>query len=68
MGLIAEPLLACGAVLVGFTSIDGYTFDESKGVENDQFIGLSLDEDNQSDLTEERIEAWVDQLKVEFGL
>ncbi len=68
MGLLAEPLRASGAELVGFTSVDDYSFDESRAVENDQFIGLSLDEDNQSDLTEDRIKAWVGQLRSEFGL
>ena len=27
----------------------------------------ALDEDNQSDLTQERIKSWVNQLKQEFG-
>ena len=29
----------------------------------DKFVGLILDEDNQSDLTDERIENWVNEIK-----
>jgi hypothetical protein len=41
---------------------------ESKAVKNEKFVGLAIDEDNQSDLTPERVKAWVVQLKKEFGL
>jgi flavodoxin I len=37
-------------------------------VKNGKFVGLALDEDNQSDLTDERIKAWVTALKKEFAL
>ena len=30
------------------------------------FLGLALDEVNQSELTDERIDAWVEQIKKEF--
>ena len=58
----------CGAELVGFTPTDGYDFTESLGVENGQFMGLALDDDNQAKLTDERIRAWVQQLIREFNL
>jgi hypothetical protein len=32
-----------------------------------KFIGLAIDEDNQSDLTDERVKAWVAQIKKEFA-
>ena len=32
------------------------------------FVGLALDEDNQSDLTDERIQKWVALVKGEFGV
>jgi flavodoxin I len=31
-------------------------------------VGLALDEDNQSDLTDERVKTWVAQVKGEFGI
>jgi flavodoxin I len=30
-----------------------------------QFVGLACDEDNQPDLSEERVNAWIDQIKGE---
>lgn len=53
--------------VVGFTSTDGYTFEGSRSVENGKFVGLILDEDNQDDLTDGRIEAWVNQIKGELS-
>jgi flavodoxin I len=46
----------------------GYDFNKSKALRDDKFIGLALDEDNQSDLTDSRIKQWVTQLKKEFGV
>ena len=51
------------ADVVGFVSTDGYTFDDSEGVEGDHFVGLALDEDNEYDKTDERIASWVSGLK-----
>lgn len=35
----------------------------SQGLADDEFVGLALDEDNEGDLTDDRITAWVDTLK-----
>lgn len=58
---------AKGGKLIGQTSTDGYTFDDSKAVDGDRFVGLAIDEDNQDDLTEERIDSWVNQIKSNFA-
>ena len=58
----------CGAELVGFTATDGYDFSYSEGVEDGQFMGLALDDDFQAHLTQDRIQAWVEQLIHEFHL
>lgn len=68
MGILESKISELGGKTVGYWSTDGYDFNESKGVKNDKFVGLALDEDNQADLTDERISAWVKQLKEEFGL
>ncbi|MFH7029988.1 MAG: flavodoxin FldA [Heteroscytonema crispum UTEX LB 1556] len=68
MGILEEKISERGGKTVGYTSTDGYDFSESKAVRNGKFCGLALDEDNQSDLTNERVKAWVAQLKKEFGL
>jgi flavodoxin I len=54
------------ANVVGFTSTDGYEFDESLAVIDEQFVGLVLDEDNQSELTKDRIESWVKDIEQYF--
>ncbi|MCG3719261.1 flavodoxin, partial [Aliarcobacter butzleri] len=50
----------------GFTSTEGYYHDGSKAQIDDKFVGLVIDEDNQSDLTDERIENWVNNIKSEI--
>ncbi|MEE4257513.1 MAG: flavodoxin [Bacteroidales bacterium] len=54
--------------IVGSWPLDGYVFRESAAQKNGKFIGLAIDKENQSGLTDERLEAWVEQLKKEFGL
>ena len=68
MGILEEKISSLGGKTVGHWPIDGYDFTESKAVKNGTFVGLPLDEDNQSDLTDQRIKAWVAQLKPAFGL
>ncbi len=68
IGILGREFEAVGAELVGFTSTDGFEFDYSVGVEGGVFLGLAIDEDNQSELTPERITDWVLQLLEEFAL
>ncbi|MDB9313978.1 flavodoxin FldA [Spirulina sp. CS-785/01] len=68
IGILEEKIAAQGGNTVGYWPTEGYDFTASKAVKNGKFVGLALDEDNQSDLTEERIQTWVKQLKSEFGL
>ena len=55
-------VVAGGNVLPG-VSTEGYTFDDSEAVENGKFVGLVLDEINEDDKTEERINAWLESIK-----
>lgn len=59
-------LQACGASMIGAVSTDGYEYEESESVEDGMFVGLALDNDNFEDKTQERIDAWVAQLKTEL--
>lgn len=63
MGTIYEEIKDMGINLVGKTSTDGYSFSGSKAVVDDEFVGLVIDENNQSELTYERINAWVEKVK-----
>ena len=66
MGILEEKVSELGGETVGYWSTDGYEFTDSKAVRDGKFVGLALDEDNQSQLTNERIKAWVFQLQQEF--
>lgn len=68
MGLIHERIAGSGATFVGAWPTDDYEFEESKGIVDGKFLGLAIDEDNEADKTEERVKAWVAQLKSEFGV
>ncbi len=52
-----------GCTIVGAVSTDNYVYDDSTAVFDDKFIGLPLDEDNESEKTEERLENWLNNIK-----
>lgn len=55
--------------LIGVWPTQGYEFDESLGMfDENHFLGLGLDEENQSDLHDERIKGWTSQVRRELGL
>lgn len=68
IGILEEKISEQGGMTVGYWPTAGYEFTESKGIREGQFVGLALDEDNQSDLTGERIKTWAAQLKQEFSV
>ncbi|QGJ72169.1 Flavodoxin FldA [Planctomycetales bacterium 10988] len=70
-GELWDKLKECGAdPLIGLWPIDEYEFNESQGLTEDgkHFLGLGLDEDNEPDLTEERIQRWLVQVLQEIGI
>lgn len=68
LGEIWDTLKDSKAMLIGKWPTEGYSFDESRGViEPGWFLGLALDEDNESDLTEERTKKWVAQIQSEVA-
>lgn len=66
VGKIYESIKNNGAQFIGQVSTDGYTYDESESVINGKFIGLVLDQDNEYDLTSERIDNWIAELEKNF--
>lgn len=68
MGTLEEKISELGGQTVGNWPTDGYDFESSKAVKNGKFVGLALDDDNQSELTESRIKEWVAQLKNELSI
>lgn len=67
LGIIHDKIKDKGAAFIGAWPTDGYDFEGSKGVVDGKFLGLAIDEDNQKDLTEGRISAWVEQVKSEIS-
>lgn len=62
-----DQLINAGAKVIGFTSVEDYDFKDSKAQINNQFVGLVIDLENQSELTCSRIEDWVKILKKDFN-
>lgn len=62
MGVIFQVLKNSGCRIVGSCSTDGYSFVGSEAVEDGEFVGLPLDQDNESGLTDSRIAHWLSEI------
>ena len=69
VGILAKVVEENGGKVIGLTKKDdSFEFESSKALKDENtFWGLCLDEDNQSDLTNERLKNWYEQLKVEYN-
>ena len=63
MAEIYNAVKKAGANVIGAVSTDGYTFDDSESVVDGKFVGLALDEVNEDNKTDERIDAWVAEIQ-----
>lgn len=69
MGQLGDIVQSKGAIIVGHWPTDGYDFEESKAlVDDNTFIGLGIDEDRQPELTEQRVKEWSAQIYNEMCL
>lgn len=70
LGYLHALVINRGAKTVGHWSAQGYNFEASKGLNDhgDQFVGLALDEENEFELSDDRIAQWCTQVMGEFGL
>lgn len=67
MGIIGKVVLQNGGTIIGQWSTKGYEYDASKAeIEPGVFIGLAIDEENQAELTSDRIRTWVKYVKTAF--
>ena len=67
LGILGEVILQNGGKIIGMWPIEGYEFAQSKGQYNEElFYGLALDEDNQMEKTEERLNKWIKQVEREL--
>ncbi len=63
MAELYETVKQKGAKIIGSVDADDYSYEASLAVINGEFIGLALDEDNESDKTDQRIDKWIEQIK-----
>ena len=68
MGMMHEVIAPHNPIRIGYWPTDGYEYDASKAEYDGQFVGLAIDEDQQEDLTAERLDRWCEQIHREFGL
>merc|ERR1719502_1439961 len=65
MDEIATCFSGQGAKVVGSWPTDGYEHTESKSIADGKFVGLPCDEDNQPEMSEDRVKGWIAQIKGE---
>ena len=68
VGMLANKVKERGGELVGEWPTVGYQFENSLALDGDHFMGLALDEDNETDLTAGRLQAWLPQVLDAFGI
>nr|WP_136252637.1 flavodoxin FldB [Ningiella ruwaisensis] len=68
LGMLHDELILLGCDIIGYWPTEGYEYTASKGQTEDgeYFVGLSLDDENQFDLSDERIEKWCEQIVAEW--
>jgi flavodoxin I len=68
MGTLYEKVKEKGGTIIG-GDVDGDSFDfeESTAFIDEKFVGLVIDEDNQSELTEDRIKEWTAKINSSFN-
>ncbi|MEN8229542.1 MAG: flavodoxin domain-containing protein [Bacteroidota bacterium] len=67
MAVLYERFTKQNAKILGFVDAKDYYFTDSEAVNDDGFFcGLPIDEDNEAELTTERLERWISILKSDF--
>jgi flavodoxin II len=61
-------VLLNGAKIIGHWPNNNYNFTESQALTPDKthFVGLALDDENEFELTDERLKHWCGQLRQQF--
>ena len=67
IGILAKVIIENGGTIIGHWPTEGYTYSESKAlVDEKHFYGLAIDEDNEDELTFERVKNWSKQIQEEY--
>ncbi|MFS2225490.1 flavodoxin FldB [Pantoea sp. B65] len=69
LGMLHDLLTPMGVTFIGYWPLEGYEFTSRKPLTSDgkQFVGLALDDVNQYDVSDERIEQWCEQVLTEMA-
>lgn len=69
LGLLHDEIIVKDCEVIGYWPNTGYDFIASKALSEDQqfFVGLSLDDENQYEETDKRIKQWCEQLVEHFN-
>jgi flavodoxin I len=59
LGTLYDALISAGCIITGEWSIEGYNYACSRAERDGKFVGLVLDEKNQAELTEQRMDSWI---------
>ncbi len=70
LGYLYHHIKALGATMVGHWPASGYEYEKSQALtpNGNEFVGLPLDDENEADKSQERIEYWCRQVVEELGL
>lgn len=63
---IKDGLAGTGCKFIGAYTPEGYTYDATRSEEDGKLIGLCVDEVNQDDQTEARLQAWLTAMQSEL--
>jgi len=68
LGLLHDKVIIHDVHVLGYWPNKGYEFSQSKALiaEGEFFVGLALDDENQFELSEQRINTWCQQLLFEY--
>lgn len=67
MGILFEDLKNSGCRFIGAVPDADYTYSSSIAVTDSNFVGLVIDDINESDKTDERVTDWTEKLKTELA-
>jgi flavodoxin I len=62
LGRLYEVLLSTGCSFTGSWPVAGYAYEGSTAVKGGRFVGLVLDEENQPEKTDQRIDKWLNDI------
>ncbi len=66
LDIVAEKLVTTGIEPIGRWPTAGYDFLASRAQRGDEFLGLGVDEDNEPELTDARVDAWVFKVAADY--